>query len=91
MRSFPSLATTCLLGLLLAAPAARADEHPTPEQRAHIEAVLRQMGFVSWGEIEREDGGRTWEVEDARLPDGTQYELKLAAEDLREIKRERED
>jgi hypothetical protein len=48
------------------------------------------MGFVSWEEIEREDGGRVWEVDDARLADGTKYDRKLAADDLREIERERD-
>lgn len=33
------------------------------------------MGFVSWDEIEWDDG--YWEVDDARRADGSQYDLKL--------------
>lgn len=83
-------AGAALLAVLLAAPVARADERPSPEERSRIEAALRQLGFASWGEIEREDGGRAWEVDDARRSDGTKYDLELAADDLRVIKQERD-
>jgi hypothetical protein len=76
-------------GLLAGAPTAYADDRPSPEERSRIEASLRQLGFVSWGEIEREDNGRRWEVDDARMPDGTKYDLELAADDLSVVKRER--
>lgn len=81
------LATALATSLLLAAPIAMADDRPNPEERTRIEAALRQMGFVSWDEIEREDGGRVWEVDDARMPDGSKFDLRLAAIDLREIER----
>lgn len=73
--------------LLLSAPAAQAGDAPTPEQRQRIESVLRQMGFTSWGDIEREDDGRKWEIDVARGADGRKYDLELAADDLREIRR----
>jgi hypothetical protein len=81
-------ATLLLLGTAALAPA-RADD-PTPEQRGQIEAVLRERGFTAWDEIERENGGREWEVDDARHTDGRTYDLRLAADDLRELSR-RED
>lgn len=81
------LATALATSLLVAAPIAMADDRPNPEERTRIEAALRQMGFVSWSEIEREDGGRVWEVDDARMPDGSKFDLRLAANDLREIER----
>ena len=80
--------------VLLAVPALAAvtsgaakadDDRPTPEERARIEAALRQIGFETWGEIEREDGGRVWEVENAHDRDGRRWERKVAADDLREI------
>lgn len=50
---------TLTFGLLLAAPDARAaDNQLTPEQRVRIKAAPRSLGFVRWGEIERENGGR---------------------------------
>lgn len=71
--------------------AAQADDDPTPQERTQIEAALRQMGFTSWDDIEREDDGRVWEVDDARGADGHKYDLKLSVGDLREISRKRDD
>lgn len=64
-----------LAATLVVVPAAAPladDDRPSPEERARIETTLRGMGFVRWGEIEREDGGRAWEVDDARAADGRQ-------------------
>lgn len=61
------------------------NDAPTPEQRARIESVLRGRGFARWTEIEREDDGRTWEVDDACTNDGKRFDLRLAAGDLREF------
>ncbi|BBK32004.1 hypothetical protein STHU_26380 [Allostella humosa] len=68
-----------------------AGDDPSPEQRTRIEAVLQQMGFTSWGDIEREDDGRVWEVDDARGADGRKYDLKLSGTDLRELSRKLDD
>jgi hypothetical protein len=82
---------TAMFGVLLAlgfsaATPARADT-PTPEERTRIETSLRAMGFERWGDIERESQGREWEVDDAIMPDGRQFSLRLAADDLREVSR----
>jgi hypothetical protein len=66
---------------------ALADERPTAEERAKIEAALRSHGFVRWGEIERDDGA-TWEVDDAYTTDGRKFELKLRVDTLDIVKRE---
>jgi uncharacterized membrane protein YkoI len=58
-----------------------ADRPPTPEERARIEAALRDAGFRSWKEIEFDDG--RWEVDDAIGADGVEYDLKLDPETLR--------
>ncbi|BBK43325.1 hypothetical protein STVA_33450 [Allostella vacuolata] len=77
--------------LLLSLPGiVMADDDPTPAERARIEAALRTLGFVSWDDIEREDGGRKWEIDDAVAADGTKWDLELAADDLRVLKRERD-
>lgn len=91
MRHVLRLSAAALAVALLSAPAACADERPSPEERARIEAALRDRGFGSWGEIERENGGREWEVDDARHDDGRKYDLRLAAEDLRELSRRVDD
>jgi hypothetical protein len=84
------LPATVLAALLVALPAI-ADERPSPEERTRIEAQLRAAGFQSWGEIERENGGREWEVDDARHTDGRKYDLRLAMDDLREVSRRLDD
>ena len=77
------------LGLLTPTPA-HAGDAPTPEERTRIEAKLRDMGFERWDEIERDDGGREWEVDDAHVADGRKFDLRLAADDLRELSREQD-
>jgi hypothetical protein len=91
LRGGAAFSIAPLIGMSAPRLARAEDVHPTPEQRARIEAALRLLGFVTWGEIEREDGGRAWEIDDARGHDGRRYELKLSANDLREISRKLED
>jgi Peptidase propeptide and YPEB domain len=67
------------------------DDKPTADERTRIEAALRGLGFESWGEIEREDDGRAWEIDDAHGADGKEFDIKLAADDLHEIEREEDD
>ncbi len=89
----------CLAAALAMAAAASAgaqqqrteNDAPTPEQRARIEAVPRERGFVRWKEIGREDDGRIWEVDDAYTADGRRFDLRLSADDLRETARHAED
>jgi hypothetical protein len=78
---------------MLAVPTStpQAGDRPSPEERAKIESVLRSMGFVRWDDIEREEGGRVWKVDDARATEGRQYDLRLATDDLRELSRREED
>ncbi|MDO9712502.1 PepSY domain-containing protein [Paracraurococcus lichenis] len=67
------------------------NDAPTAAERKRIEAVLHERGFVRWKEIEREDRGKTWEVDDAYTADGKRFDLRLSADDLREIARQPED
>ena len=77
--------------LLLSLPGiVMAGDDPTPAERTRIEAALRALGYVSWDDIEREDGGRKWEIDDAVAADGTKWDLELAGDDLRVLKRERD-
>ncbi|ROQ01623.1 YpeB-like protein with putative protease inhibitory function [Stella humosa] len=89
----PLLVGAAALAAMLSWPTAAplAGDDPSPEQRTRIEAVLQQMGFTSWGDIEREDDGRVWEVDDARGADGRKYDLKLSGTDLRELSRKLDD
>ena len=84
---------TVTMGAVIATPVAvaQAKDDPTPQERAAIESTLRQMGFTSWHDIEREDDGGVWEFDDARAADGRNCDLKLSLADLREIGRKRDD
>lgn len=66
------------LALLATTPMAStafADRGPTAGERKHIAKVLRAHGFVSWGEIERDDG--KWEVDNAVTRTGKVYDVDV--------------
>lgn len=69
----PALAAAFLAAPLSAALAD--DRDPTPEELARIEAVLQAEGFVSYDDIEWDNG--MWEIDDARTTDGKEYDVKL--------------
>ncbi len=56
---------------------ALADRQPTAEERTAIEAALRAAGYTSWENIELEDDESVWEVDDARGPNGREFDLRL--------------
>ena len=76
---------------LVAATPALADRAPTATEAAAIEKAVRAAGFVSWEEVELDDDGPYWEVDDARMPDGKRYDLKLRPGTYEIVKRELED
>ena len=76
-----------VLAALVLAPVAAGARDPTPEMRARIEAALREQGYTAWDDIDVERDGRI-EVDDARGPDGKEYDLELDPQTLRVIKRE---
>ncbi|HWJ71097.1 MAG TPA: PepSY domain-containing protein [Sphingobium sp.] len=75
---------------LLAVPAL-ADRPPDAEERTAIETVLKANGFVSWDEIELDDG--YWEIDDARTanPSEGKYDLKIDPKSMKIVKRKRDD
>lgn len=61
---------------ITALPAQADDRPPTAEERAAIEASLKAAGYLSWEEIEFDDG--LWEVDDARKAgSGQEWDVKL--------------
>lgn len=76
---------------LVAATPALANRAPTATEAAAIEKAVRAAGFVSWEEVELDDDGPYWEVDDARMPDGKRYDLKLRPSTYEIVKRELED
>jgi Peptidase propeptide and YPEB domain len=92
MNKAANILLAASIGLLpVAAMAANTpDRRPTDSERTAIEQVLKANGFVSWDDIEYDDG-RRWEVDDARLSNGEAYDLKLAPETLRITRRTRDD
>jgi hypothetical protein len=45
---------------------------------------------VSWDEIELEDDGSAWEVDDARTGEAQEYDLKLHPESLDVLRQDRD-
>lgn len=86
------LACAALAGALAATPAL-ADRQPNATERAAIEKVLKANGFVSWEEIELDDDGPYWEVDDARTAnrkDG-KFDIKIAPDSMKIIRKTRDD
>lgn len=69
----------------------RREGAPTGTERDRIAAVLRAAGYTEWREIERDDDGPHWEVDDARRPDGSKWDLKLNADTFAIVEVERDD
>ena len=77
-----------LLALALTAGPAFADRPPTDRERAALERMLREAGFERWEEIELDDDGPYWEVDDARSSDGQRYDLKVDPRSIRIVRRQ---
>ena len=85
-----SLYAVSVAGLLCLAPFAQAGQHPNAAERAALETVLTNAGYVSWGEIEQKKD--YWDVDDARKELGAseKFDLKLDMATL-EIVKEKKD
>ncbi len=70
---------------------ALADRQPNDEELGDLTAELEKSGYVSWEEIELDDDGPYWEVDDARRSDGSRWDLKLSVDKFTVIKKDRED
>jgi len=77
---------------VLASAPALADRAPTASERAAIEKVLKASGFVSWEEIELDDDGPYWEVDDARTANrrAGKFDLKIDPASMKITKRARD-
>jgi hypothetical protein len=87
------LAVAAMGGATLLAAPALADRPPNAQERAAIETVLKANGFVSWEEIELDDDGPHWEVDDARTANKSdgKFDLKINPTTMKIVKRERDD
>lgn len=72
--------------VFLAMPAL-ADRAPSSQEQAAIERVLRASGFLQWEEIELDDDGPRWEIDDARARDGRRYDVELDPRTMRIVRR----
>ena len=77
-----------LLALALAAGPAAADRPPTDQERAALERMLRDAGFQRWEEIELDDDGPYWDVDEARAGDRRRYDLKVDPRSNRIVRRQ---
>ena len=88
MKKTAIIAVVASLGVgsaLVAAPAL-ADRAPNSDELAAIERVLRTSGYVSWEEVELDDDGPRWEVDDARAQDGRRFDIKIDPKTMRIIR-----
>jgi hypothetical protein len=67
-----------------------ADRQATATEIEKIVPVLKAAGYVSWEEIELDDDGPIFEVDDARKADGTKYDLKLSTSDFQIVRAEKD-
>ncbi|WBX83461.1 PepSY domain-containing protein [Sphingosinicella microcystinivorans] len=67
-----------------------ADRGATATEIEKIIPVLKAAGYVSWEEIELDDDGPHFEVDDARKADGSKWDVKLSTTDF-QIVREKKD
>lgn len=65
-----------------------ADRAPTVDEKTQIEAKLKTLGFMSWGEVEFDTDSAQWDVNNAMASDHKQYDLKLNAQTLDVISKE---
>lgn len=75
MKTTLALIGAGVLALSINASASAAEPSRNDSGRGSVVDVLRANGFVSWREIERDDGG--WEVDDARHSSGRVYDLDI--------------
>lgn len=87
----PILMFVAFFGTAALAAPAFADRAPNATERASLERVLKAAGFVNWEEIELDDDGPLWEVDDARTRNGQRFDLKIDPRTLRIVKRSRDD
>lgn len=62
-----------------------ADRAPNADERTRIEQTLRAAGYISWDEIELDDG--VWEVDDARkVAGGQDCDIDISPDTYRIVK-----
>ncbi len=79
------------LSMLFLSTPALADRAPNAEEAEKLAARLNSLGYVSWEEIELDDDGPYWEIDDARKQDGSRWDIKLSPDTLEIIELDRED
>lgn len=91
MKTILMAGAATLLGLGLSTGAMADDRAPNAGEKEAIGKALKAAGFVSWEEIELDDDGPYWDVDDARMADGTKYDLKLRPGTFEIFDRDRDD
>ncbi|MEA3537920.1 MAG: PepSY domain-containing protein [Pseudomonadota bacterium] len=89
-RSIARFGTVAAVLAVLSSPAL-ADRKPSASELEKLTATLRAAGYTSWEEIELDDDGPWFEVDDARKADGTRWDLKLSPSDFQIAKADPED
>lgn len=84
------LAASVLSIGVLASGAALADRAPTGAELEKIQTALKGMGYTAWESIEMDSDQTVWEIDNAKLADGTVHDLKLATDSLAVVEKDPE-
>lgn len=66
-----------------AAPALAVDRTPNAAETVALKQRMAGLGYVSWEEVELDDDGPYWDIDDARKADGTKFDVRLAPGSLK--------
>ncbi len=86
----PLMADAALIMTAGVSAPALADRAPTGPELTKIEASLKNMGYTTWESIEMDDDQTVWEVDNAKLADGTVHDLKLSTDALTVVEKDPE-
>lgn len=90
-RGSVALCAAILAGSAMAFPALARDRAPTSDEIVALDKAMKAAGYVSWEEIELDDDGPYWDVDDARTKDGARFDLKIRPGTLEILSRDPED
>lgn len=85
------LVASMLIGCTVVSPVFAKDRAPNEKEMAALSTSLKAAGFVSWEEVELDDDGPYWDIDDARTSDGARYDLKMKPGTLEIFSRDPED
>lgn len=69
-----------------ATPALAVDRQPNAAETVALKQRMAALGYVSWEEVELDDDGPYWDIDDARKAGGTKFDVRLAPGSLKVLR-----